>query len=380
MSLRFFPTPTARPSAAILHRKCACQPSKGHCPEWCKKREKLLHRSATRPERSAVPPIVGKVLHAPGVALDAATRAAMELPFRWDFSQVRVHADSEAGRSAEAVHAAAYTAGRHIVFAPGEYAPHTARGQKLLAHELAHVVQQGSMDDFSALKFADPSHAQELAAEQAAERIMHGFSRAELPQGGPDAEALQRQPAGEEEELGGEAKPIWHMLSPPPAIKQHSLTCWAAALASWLEAKGADKKTFQDVILEYVGTSCIDPQNALPFSNAPAVFAEWGAVFQNFSVPGSLTFDVLKKLLQQHGHLLLALTGSSLGHTLVVYGVGIDDKGMPNPGFMSVMDPLIGKHENRPIAALAYPLEIGHLATRVRPAACRKTPGQVPAD
>ena len=80
---------------------------------------------------------------------------------------------------------------------------------------------------------------------------MHGFGRAELPQGGPDAEALQRQPAGEEEKLGGEAKPIWHMLSPPPAITQHSLTCWAAALASWLEAKGADKKTFQDVILEY---------------------------------------------------------------------------------------------------------------------------------
>ena len=144
---------------------------KGPLPRVVQKARKAAtpFRHAAGEERGAAP-IVGKVLHAPGVALDAATRAAMELPFRWDFSQVRVHAGSEAGRSAEAVHAAAYTAGRHIVFAPGEYAPHTTRGQKLLAHELAHVVQQGGMDDVSALKFADPSHAQELAAEQAAEQ------------------------------------------------------------------------------------------------------------------------------------------------------------------------------------------------------------------
>lgn len=66
----------------------------------------------------------------------------MESRFHQDFSQVRVHADSKAGESARAVNALAYTMGQNISFAPNEYAPQTSAGKKLLAHELAHVVQQ----------------------------------------------------------------------------------------------------------------------------------------------------------------------------------------------------------------------------------------------
>jgi hypothetical protein len=62
--------------------------------------------------------------------------------FGFDFSQVRLHTDGEAVLGARSVRARAYTAGRDIVFGAGEYAPHTAAGKHLLAHELAHVVQQ----------------------------------------------------------------------------------------------------------------------------------------------------------------------------------------------------------------------------------------------
>lgn len=67
----------------------------------------------------------------------------MEPRFGHDFSSVRIHSDAIAAESATAVNALAYTVGRDIVFAADRYAPATAAGRRLLAHELTHVVQQG---------------------------------------------------------------------------------------------------------------------------------------------------------------------------------------------------------------------------------------------
>ena len=66
----------------------------------------------------------------------------MESRFGHDFSQVRIHSDHSAAESAEALDAGAYTLGNSIVFGHGQYAPRRAQGERLLAHELAHVVQQ----------------------------------------------------------------------------------------------------------------------------------------------------------------------------------------------------------------------------------------------
>jgi hypothetical protein len=104
----------------------------------------------TRPDRvgssdagqAAAPPIVRAALASPGQPLDPATRAFVEPRFGHDFGQVRVHTDATAAQSAQAVNARAYTAGQDLVFARGQYAPGTASGRRLLAHELAHVVQQ----------------------------------------------------------------------------------------------------------------------------------------------------------------------------------------------------------------------------------------------
>jgi hypothetical protein len=67
-------------------------------------------------------------------------RAKMEAAFGMDFSDVRVHV----GQEASAIGAIAYTWGSNIHFAPGQYSPNTIQGQKLLGHELWHVVQQRS--------------------------------------------------------------------------------------------------------------------------------------------------------------------------------------------------------------------------------------------
>ncbi|HET8635859.1 MAG TPA: DUF4157 domain-containing protein [Acidobacteriaceae bacterium] len=78
----------------------------------------------------------------PGRPLDGNTRAFMESRFGFDFGKVRVHTDSSASVSARAVNALAYTVGNDLIFASGQYSPHTAAGRKLIAHELAHTIQQ----------------------------------------------------------------------------------------------------------------------------------------------------------------------------------------------------------------------------------------------
>ena len=87
------------------------------------------------------PGIVQDVLRMPGQPLDAASRAFFEPRFGHDFGKVRIHTGSRAEESAQAVRARAYTAGEDIVFGVGEHRPNDHEGRKLLAHELAHVVQ-----------------------------------------------------------------------------------------------------------------------------------------------------------------------------------------------------------------------------------------------
>jgi len=81
-----------------------------------------------------------------GQPLPKSVRAFVEPRFGQDFSQVRIHTGSKADESAEAFNARAYTVGQQIVFGKGQYAPETAAGKRLLAHELVHTVQQGQAD------------------------------------------------------------------------------------------------------------------------------------------------------------------------------------------------------------------------------------------
>ena len=91
---------------------------------------------------SQAPEIVHEVLGSPGKQLDERTRTLMQSRLGHDFSEVRVHSDAKAADSARAVNARAYTVGHEIVFAQGEFQPNHPQGQALLAHELAHTVQQ----------------------------------------------------------------------------------------------------------------------------------------------------------------------------------------------------------------------------------------------
>jgi hypothetical protein len=159
----------------VLRRKCACGSHSmgGECDACRKKAESHAHWSNASGSDEA-PGIVHDVLRAPGVSLDRATRDYFEPRFGHDFSNVRVHADERAQASARAVDASAYTVGSHVVFGRGAYTPHTALGRDLLAHELAHVVQQGQSHAAasSALRIGDASSGAEFEADRMAHDVV----------------------------------------------------------------------------------------------------------------------------------------------------------------------------------------------------------------
>lgn len=142
--------------AAQAQGVCACG---GACPTC-----QATHQSQTRrplsiqrlqandARHTAAPPIVEQVLRSPGRPLDAATSDFFGPRFGHDFSRVRIHTDAQAATSARRINARAYTAGRAIVFGPGQYQPATHAGRRLLAHELTHVVQQGGADSSTAIQ------------------------------------------------------------------------------------------------------------------------------------------------------------------------------------------------------------------------------------
>ena len=147
---------------------------------------------------------VHDVIRSGGRPLEPDVREDMEARLGHDFSDVRVHDDSAAAASAQAVNAHAYTVGPNIVFQRNTYDPASTQGRTTLAHELTHVVQQrsGPVDGTSApggIKVSDPSDRFEREAAANADRVMSGTAAVQAISGsGP---AVQR--AEEEEEVQG---------------------------------------------------------------------------------------------------------------------------------------------------------------------------------
>jgi len=175
------PPPQAHASAVsgrTLARKCACGASPrldGECDDCRKKKGMGLHRQeAGEAHESVAPRAVHEVLGSPGQALDPDARQKMESSFGHDFGNVRVHTDARAAESARSVNAVAYAVGRDIVFQSGRYAPQTSAGERLLAHELAHVVQQQGQSSTGPLEISQEDDAAEVEARSIADAVLRG--------------------------------------------------------------------------------------------------------------------------------------------------------------------------------------------------------------
>jgi hypothetical protein len=165
-------------ASGVLQRQCACgtYTSGGNCSSCSKNNTaSQIQRKATNDgSGSETPPIVHDVLRSQGQALNETTRAFFEPRFGHDFSNVRVHTDEKAAQSAQAVNALAYTVGRDLVFGAGQYDPAISTGQRLLAHELAHSLQQNQQSGASSstLAISQPQEKAETEASETAESIM----------------------------------------------------------------------------------------------------------------------------------------------------------------------------------------------------------------
>ncbi|HKG13022.1 MAG TPA: DUF4157 domain-containing protein [Pyrinomonadaceae bacterium] len=174
--------PTNAKAAGLLQRRCACGThtvAGGEC-ESCgeeKARASVQRSAVNAAPPGEAPPAVGEALRSAGRPLEPAARSFFESRLGHDFSGVRVHTDAKASESASAVNALAYTVGRDVVFRAGQYSPSTPDGRRLLAHELAHVVQQDGQRgavQAARLDISTPGDAGEREADAAADAVMGG--------------------------------------------------------------------------------------------------------------------------------------------------------------------------------------------------------------
>ncbi|WP_331771649.1 DUF4157 domain-containing protein (plasmid) [Embleya sp. NBC_00888] len=129
--------------------------------------------------------------------LDASVRGPMERSFGASLGDVVVHTDADAAASADRLDAKAYAVGRHVVFGPGRYDPHSDAGRALIGHELAHVVQQRRGGVAPGPGGVHPSGtAAEGAAHRAGARAAAGLS---APVAGGTAPGVSRAPKSEED-------------------------------------------------------------------------------------------------------------------------------------------------------------------------------------
>ena len=129
-----------------VQRKClACAAGETPCPK-CEEEETVHLKEKAGQVTKATPPLHSQIasFRGGGQPLPPPVRAFFEPRFGRDFSKVRVHTGSSAAESASAIQARAFTSGQDIVFGAREFDPQNREGQKLLSHELVHVVQQGA--------------------------------------------------------------------------------------------------------------------------------------------------------------------------------------------------------------------------------------------
>ena len=161
----------------VLQRKCnGDERNVDGRRDNCKNNDKfgILQRKAKSDHGvDEVPPIVHDVLRSSGHPLDREYRTFFEPRFGHDFSRVRIHSDSKAAESADAINALAYTFGSHIVFPGSQLQTSSPDGLNLLSHELAHVVQQKIQPNFSGpLELDSPNSSLETEADLAASEIL----------------------------------------------------------------------------------------------------------------------------------------------------------------------------------------------------------------
>lgn len=212
---------------AAASTSCSCGDDEEEMCDECRQKSQIARKASDagrpRPSQAAL----GHIARSAGHPLDAVSRSFFEPRFGRDFSRVRVHTDSHAEQSASALRAHAYVLGSDIYFGAGKYAPGSDSGRRLLAHEIAHTVQQeqngapdnGSLARRQSVTVGRVDDPLEAEADRVADRVMDSSGSSRAPVSADRAHAIRGawyddawdtvssagEWVGEKVEAGGEA-------------------------------------------------------------------------------------------------------------------------------------------------------------------------------
>jgi hypothetical protein len=180
-----------------------------------------------------------------GQPLESGVRSRMESAFGAGFSHVRVHTGGTAAALSDQMNARAFAVGNHVAFSPGEYDPHSLVGQALIAHELAHVVQQRDARESTSVDQSSRAGAPHSALEEDADHtavnavvsILGGTGRGQANIG---RQVMPRLKAGLKLQRCGRHDPV-PSATPDIANTQQALGEHAAQVMT--EANNQTKKT-----------------------------------------------------------------------------------------------------------------------------------------
>jgi hypothetical protein len=256
----------------FVQRKCAsCANGSDTCAD-CEQGKRLQKKSdgGARNVPSTFSSAVHDGLSSQKQPLDPFTRTLMESHFGEDFGQIRVHTDARAGESAEQLSARAYTLGSDVVFGTGRYQPHTQEGQRLLAHELTHTIQQSNRVAYDHIGMTEPTDVSEQEADAVADAFAHGQPISQRPasanlrvarQAAPGATQPGSQPASQPAGSQPATAPGWtgctniHVKDLPGELSD--AVSWVQEAIADLEAKELPRHT-SNALGRYLTTDSSD--------------------------------------------------------------------------------------------------------------------------
>jgi hypothetical protein len=272
--------------------------------------------------------IAQELSRASGHPLEQGTRARMEQSFGHDFSGVRIHTGPLAAEFSQQLGARAFTTGRNIAFRPGEYQPGSAQGMGVLAHELAHVVQQSGAVLAAGASYKELEREAETAAERAATgKQMPGLSAMmqASPQllDAPDATGLENVPAAS---MSASFSGLW--IQPPYNAKLSIATSWlrqltAVCLKRLLGPRYEAGKLENNAIKQFG----ITPSGRLADAQAEkkAKDEKNPAIFYGFTLKASLAMDLIHWLRNGDTGEKYAVDILPSQEELLVLGLELDD-------------------------------------------------------
>ena len=250
---------------------------------------RLSRRSSPAAAGAAhAPASVEAAMRTPGESLAPEMRAFFEPRFGHDFSRVRIHRDATAAASAHDVAAHAYTVGHHVVFANGRFAPEGAGGRLLLAHELAHVVQQQGARSLIQRDDDEAARKRQEAERARARKRLETWAAGKTPK--PSTDPANQDFAFTAQELAFEithqAEPSNFELRDKPTAKA-KLASWTTAFRDAyqlalmiLDSKGTTQRETRaaqiaiDLATAGFTTEALDVASKLPDENKQYVYEE----------------------------------------------------------------------------------------------------------